>query len=523
MPETEKKGQSVRGFVRGVLWGGVTAAAGLVVVSQLAGPPAGTDEATVGQAEPAMTAPAIAPKPERGGEAPAVAFDPPEAPVASVVQAAPEMPDGAAEVRGPQTAPPAPSAPTDDALAAAPPAPAEPPVAPPSDAPATQVASAEVDGPPVPPKAAAAPLTAPVAAAPEPLAVGKGEVAPSSVDLPPPPPLTPEEEALLMPPPDRGDLPPAAPQDPVTALPVDPTPEPVAPPEPMAEPKPEPTSEPQTATVTPRPSRPEPTPGVVTGRLPQIGGAAPAESDPAAQAEAGAADPTLDESLPPLQRYARAFDNAAQKPLFAIVLQDNGQDGVNRQELAALEMPLSIVIDPLSDGAADRAAIWRAGGQEVIMAGRGIPQGATPGDLEQSFQVLASRLPEAVAVIDTDGESFQNNRPLATQLVAILAAQGRGLVTLDRGLNAADQVARRESVASARVFRTLDAEGEAGPLIRRYLDRAAFKAAQEGRVVVLGNLRPETIAGIMEWAVEGRASTVALAPITAVMAPQPGP
>ena len=38
--------------------------------------------------------------------------------------------------------------------------------------------------------------------------------------------------------------------------------------------------------------------------------------------------------------------------------------------------------------------------------------------------------------------------------------------------------------------------------------RAAFKAAQEGRVTVVGSTRPETVAAIMEWSIEGRASSV---------------
>ena len=93
----------------------------------------------------------------------------------------------------------------------------------------------------------------------------------------------------------------------------------------------------------------------------------------------------------------------------------------------------------------------------------------------------------------------------------------RGLITYDKGLNAADQVARREDVPSAAIFRQLDAEDEDVPVIRRYLDRAAFKAAQEGRVMVLGQTRPETIAALMEWTLEGRAASVTLAPATAVM------
>ncbi len=91
------------------------------------------------------------------------------------------------------------------------------------------------------------------------------------------------------------------------------------------------------------------------------------------------------------------------------------------------------------------------------------------------------------------------------------------MLTWDQGLNAADQVARREDVPAAVAFRDLDGAGEAAPVIRRYLDRAAFKAAQEGRVTVIGRARPETVAAILEWTVEGRAATVALAPLSAVL------
>ena len=67
------------------------------------------------------------------------------------------------------------------------------------------------------------------------------------------------------------------------------------------------------------------------------------------------------------------------------------------------------------------------------------------------------------------------------------------------------------------IFRRLDGEGESIATIRRYLDRAAFKAAQEGVVVVIGDTREATVAAILEWTVEGRAATVTLAPVTAVL------
>ena len=178
---------------------------------------------------------------------------------------------------------------------------------------------------------------------------------------------------------------------------------------------------------------------------------------------------------------------------------------------------MTFVIDPLAANAAEAAATYRAAGHEVVMLASGIPEGATASDLEQTFQTLASALPEAVAVIDLPAGGFQDDRQRAAQVVPILKAQGRGLLTYERGLNAADQVARREDVPAALIFRQLDAEGEAGPVLRRYLDRAAFKAAQEGRVAVIGSTRPETVAAILEWTVEGRAASVALAPATAVL------
>ncbi|MFN4156014.1 MAG: divergent polysaccharide deacetylase family protein [Paracoccaceae bacterium] len=530
----------MRGFVRGLLWGSLAAAGGLVVVSQIAGPvPRPVDQAQgdgpatgAGSAEAVLAEP-VAPVPEPV-DAPAATEEiagvdaEPEAVPAEAAQSeaaqseaaqseaaqtAPEAPMAVTEAPGaPDTAglsqePPsrpaatdaapvqplaeAPSAPQADRAAAPGPAPAEPPAAPPSDAPAERMASAGQVSPPSAPATGDVPMAA---AQPDAPGLPEAEGAPAPADLPPPPPLTPEEEALLRPLPDAPEVAPPVPE------PADPTPEPM----------PLPDAVPDTVPP-PAPELAGQAPGVVTGRLPRIG-TDPAPAAPEAESQP---EPEAWEDLPPLQRYARPFENPARKPLFAILLQDNGQDGVNRAELAALDLPLSIVIDPLSDGAAERAAIWRAGGQEVVMAGTGIPAGAGPGDLEQSFQVLATRLPEAVAVIDADGAAFQNNRQLAAQVVPILAEQGRGLVTLDQGLNAADQVARREGLPAAMIFRSIDGDGS--PVIRRYLDRAAFKAAQEGRVIVIGTLRPETVAGVMEWAVEGRASTVALAPLSAML------
>jgi polysaccharide deacetylase 2 family uncharacterized protein YibQ len=53
--------------------------------------------------------------------------------------------------------------------------------------------------------------------------------------------------------------------------------------------------------------------------------------------------------------------------------------------------------------------------------------------------------------------------------------------------------------------------------VRRLLDRAVFKAGQDGLVSVVGKADPATVAALLEWTVEGKAATVALAPVTAVL------
>jgi hypothetical protein len=328
------------------------------------------------------------------------------------------------------------------------------------------------------------------AAAPE---APSAETAPPAPDLPPPPPLTEEEKALvetapeIVPEGDAAVLPSDAPLSPVAPLPG------------------------TDASETERPATgfTGKVNGVTVGRLPRIG-------DDAAKSAAIAedADPS---DLPAIERYARPFDNPDGKPAFAIVLLDDGDASVDREKLAALPFPVTFALDPTLPNVEQLAAPYLAAGQEVVMLATAIPEGATAADLEVTFSAHATALPQAVAVLDLAEGGFQNDRPLSTQIVPIVKDQGRGLLTYKEGLNPADQVASREGLRAATVFRRLDSEKESIATVRRYLDRAAFKAAQDGRVVVVGTTRPETVAALMEWTVEGRASSVALAPLTAVM------
>lgn len=223
-----------------------------------------------------------------------------------------------------------------------------------------------------------------------------------------------------------------------------------------------------------------------------------------------------------LQKFAASFQNDAGKPVYSVVLIDIGseQNGLETNALISFPFPVTFAIPAVLPDASDRAKVYRDAGFEVIMLASGIPLSATPSDVETTFGVYQSTLPESVAIMDEPEGGFQNNRRQAAQVVAILNDTGQGLVTFERGLNAARQLAESSGVPIATIFRQLDAENEDAEGVRRTLDRAAFKASQDGNVVVIGRTRQETVSTLFSWALEGRAEEVALAPISAAFQAQ---
>ena len=561
----------IRGFVSGVIWGSAVSALGLGAISQLtplpvariaadatavqvekpvpADPAGGSAQNAAPDAQAAQTDPA----PGGVGDADALAQTEPAAPGGldefDVDAAAVDQLDPAADAAAvDQLDPPAGSE-------FAKPLPDLEPVLPAPDA--GPQASSAASGPLTPPAPDAASINAapspvpatglaPAAPMPQPSAGDSPDVATATDDAgqsalaDPVQPAAPQTDAPPAPTPDppQPDATPApqpAPQDVVpdpaakVLAPNDlPAPDPVLPaqtvPPTGADDAPGDTN---SGRLAPTPGLNSAVDGVTVGRLPRIGddtrpGAATEGSLPTAPDAAAGADAPAgpDGGPPPLRKFARQFDNPDAKPLFSIILIDTGGAALDREALAALPFAVTFALDPLSPDAADASRIYRAAGQEVIMVATGIPAGATASDLEVTFQAHASALPEAVAVIDTEFGAFQADRPLATQVVPILKAQGRGLISWDRGLNAADQVARREGLAATLVFRKLDGNGETSAAVRRALDRAAFKAAQDGRVTVIGQTIPETVAALTKWAADSKAADVAIAPVSAVLTTQ---
>lgn len=220
----------------------------------------------------------------------------------------------------------------------------------------------------------------------------------------------------------------------------------------------------------------------------------------------------------PFLAFSEPFDNPEDRPLMSIVLIDDA-GSVGAEALAEFPYPLSFAIDPGDPDAAAKMAARRSAGFEVLMLAD-LPRAATPQDAETALEVWRSRLPEAVAILEGVETGVQGNRPLADQVAAMAASAGYGLVTQNSGLNTVQKLALQDGVPAGVVFRDFDGAGQDPRAIRRFLDQAAFRAGQEGAVIMLGRLRPDTISALLLWGLQDRAARVALAPVSASLEAQ---
>ena len=263
---------------------------------------------------------------------------------------------------------------------------------------------------------------------------------------------------------------------------------------------------------------------VTVNRLPSLATTPQEDSGAQTEAEEPVTDAPVESDAPPVQRHAEPFENPENKPPMAIVLMDQGQD-INAEKiglpaLRSFPYPITFAVDASLPDAADRIAAYRAEGFEVL-AMVNLPEGATATDAEVNMSVALDRVTDVVGVLEGVGTGVQTTIESGRQVAKILAASGHGFVTQNVGLNTVQKLAAREGVPSAVVFRDFDSKDQTPTVIRRFLDQAAFKARQEGGVVMLGRLREETISALLVWGLQDRASRVALAPVSAVLRATP--
>ncbi|SIT84175.1 divergent polysaccharide deacetylase family protein [Pontibaca methylaminivorans] len=248
--------------------------------------------------------------------------------------------------------------------------------------------------------------------------------------------------------------------------------------------------------------------------LPRLdGGRASASTTPGTPARRLTEEPETPPLRGALDEFAAPFKGGRDLPLMALVLIDTGNEG-----LAALEgfaHPVTVAIDPSAPDADERMGGYRAAGHEVL-ALIDLPGNANASDAEVALEAGFSRLSQAIGLLEGEG-GFSGQRALVEQVAAHLAEDGRGMILRHAGPAAALAPARRAGVPAAGLFRDLDGAGQGPGAMRRFLDQAALRAGQDGSVILLGRLRPETLAALDGWFVQQRSARVAPAPVSAVL------
>ncbi|SNS00192.1 divergent polysaccharide deacetylase family protein [Antarctobacter heliothermus] len=406
-------------------------------------------------------------------------------------------------------------------------------------APADPVIAGADTAPPVPPQVGLAP-DAPESAAPEasdaPRLAGRDAPVLPRVQVTAPDAPRPEAQPVIV----TGPAQPPAPVVPdvdraLIAESVDPAPVPDAPETPFARdpdpdadpvtPTPEPASTPpavESATPVPTPSPTGPVIGKpatsLFDRSPDAAPDAAPEADPDQVLAAEPSGPLA--GLPkdsPLVRFSAPVTVPDGVPRMAVVLVDDGSGPLGPSGLKAFPFPVSFAISPSHPDAVAAAKGYRDLGFEVLVLGD-MPEGALAADVEVAMEGLIRAIPEAVAVLEDPDGSLQDSREVSSQVAAFLRDSGHGLITQPKGLNTAQKLALKDGVPSVTLFRDFDGEGQDASMVRRTLDQAAFRARQEGGVVMMGRLRADTISALVLWGLQDRSDTIALVPASVVLA-----
>lgn len=270
--------------------------------------------------------------------------------------------------------------------------------------------------------------------------------------------------------------------------------------------------------------------GVEVNRLPTIGGddetlpvvrrlpGAPVASEAPEEDDVASAQVTDSAGAmegPALSAFAMDYEAPEGAALVSVVLLHEGPEPLSDSDLRRLPPSVGFAVDAGAPNAAGVASEYRRAGREVVLI-PSLPTGASPQDVEVALSVNLERIPQAVAVMDVSGSSFQSDREAVAQVVAVIGDTGHGLITFPRGLNTAHQQAERAGLPTGLIFRLLDDDNETDEQIRRTLDRAAFRARQNDAVILVGHVRPGTIAAVADWAANA-GGDVTLAPVSAAL------
>ena len=118
-------------------------------------------------------------------------------------------------------------------------------------------------------------------------------------------------------------------------------------------------------------------------------------------------------------------------------------------------------------------------------------------------------------------DGVQSSLDVTTQITALAEQTGLGMVVQKRSLNSAAQLAQRAGVPAATVYRDFDGAGQNVRAMQRFLDQAAFRARQDGGVIMMGRARASTVAALTAWGEKDRGDLLSLVPVSNILLAPP--
>lgn len=216
--------------------------------------------------------------------------------------------------------------------------------------------------------------------------------------------------------------------------------------------------------------------------------------------------------------YARDGVSDEDKPKLSIVLLTDQLNAIDPNLVQALPIPVTFAVDPVSPSADALLLSLRELEQEAVILAD-LPPEAVVQDVDVALTALVDLLPQTIGVIERQAGALQQSRDVMLHIPEVLNRTGHGLVVYEKGLNTLAKEAVKAGTPVATIYRDLDGADQNERTIRRFLDGAAFRAANSPSepIVVLARLRPETMSAILIWALQDRAQKTAVVPVSQLM------
>ncbi|MEM1266971.1 MAG: divergent polysaccharide deacetylase family protein [Pseudomonadota bacterium] len=208
------------------------------------------------------------------------------------------------------------------------------------------------------------------------------------------------------------------------------------------------------------------------------------------------------------------------RPLMSIVLLDQGAPQTLREGLLSLSAPFTFGVEADLENATDITTTYRTAGYEVVAVMPAeqqiVERGGDPALLADLVSATLAAVPGSTALVDRIDGPMPLDQALAARAIDAVTVTGHGLLThRGIGLNDVPDRAREANVPSGVIYRVVD---EIPSAVAAELARALVEAQDNGSVIVMARMQPETVTALISWLLGPAANAVSIAPVSTVLA-----